>query len=115
MTGREPVGYTARERVWLTVLATFGLLGANGAFLYGVVRQPDAIAETLANPIAAAFVVEALVLTGVLAYLLSRWKVTRVHWAWFVLLSLVGSLAFALPAVLLMSGRRGGAQHPVHD
>lgn len=37
----------------------------------------------------------------VLAYLFRRWGVSRIPWPWFVLLSLVGSLLFALPAVLL--------------
>ncbi|MGB7219273.1 MAG: hypothetical protein WBD07_10740 [Vicinamibacterales bacterium] len=109
--------YTGRERFWLTVLAACGFLGINGVFLYSVLRQPDVMAATMANPVATAFVVEALVLTGVLAYLLARWKVSRVHWAWFVVLSLIGSIAFALPAVLLVTWRHDrpenrGAQEP---
>jgi hypothetical protein len=47
------------------------------------------------------FVVEALLLTGVLAYLLVKWQVTKLSRGWFVLLSLVGSLAFAIPVAVL--------------
>ena len=103
------ITYTARERAWLSVLALAGLLGLNGVFIYGVVTDPASVRDALANPVAAAFIVEALVLTGVLAYLLRRWGVTTLHWAWFVLASLIGGLAFALPVVLLM--RRDGRVH----
>jgi len=39
-------------------------------------------------------------------YLLTRWRVSRLSRAWSVLLSLLGSKAFALPIVLLWP-RRG--------
>ena len=55
----------------------------------------------MSNPVAAVFIIEALVLMGVFAYLLEKWSVTRLHWGWFVALSLAGGMAFALPVVLL--------------
>ena len=55
----------------------------------------------MSNPLALAFISEALVLVGVVAYLLSKWGVSRMSWQWFVILSLLGSIAFALPVVLL--------------
>jgi hypothetical protein len=99
------VVYSPRERFWLWVLAVFGISALNGTFIYTVVAQPNAVVEALANPMAAAFIVESLVLVGVLAYLLTRWKVSRMHWGWFVFLSLLGSIAFALPVALLASER----------
>jgi len=60
----------------------------------------------MANPIAAAFMAEALVLVGVFAYLLCKWRVSRLSWGWFVFLSLLGSMAFALPIALLWRGKR---------
>ena len=44
----------------------------------------------MTNPIAAAFIVEAMLLVGVFAYLLFKWRVTRLPWWWFVLFSLFG-------------------------
>lgn len=41
-----------------------------------------------------------------LAYLLARWKVSRLTWPWFVVLAVLGSMAFALPAAVLWPGRR---------
>ena len=98
------VTYNAHERFWLWVLGIFGLVGINGAFGYGLLH-PDVLEAALRNPVAAAFMVEALVLVGVFAYLLGKWGVSRLKWGWFVFLSLLGSLAFAIPVVLLFPRR----------
>jgi len=102
--------YSDRERFWLTVLAVVGLAAINGAFLYAVFFRPDQLRLAMTNPIAIAFIVEALLLTGALAYLLRRWKVAHLSAGWFIFLSLAGGLAFALPVVLLWgSGTKGNA------
>jgi hypothetical protein len=95
------MNYSYRERVCLWSIAALGGAGLNGIFAYSVFVDHTMIAATLANPLAMAFVVEALLLTGVLAYLLVKWQVTKLSRGWFVLLSLIGSLAFALPVAVL--------------
>jgi hypothetical protein len=87
--GRD-IEYSPRERFWLWTLAVFGIALVNGAFVHGLLFQPGTLADAMTNPIAAAFMVEALVLVGVFAYLLSKWKVNRLAWGWLVLLSLPG-------------------------
>jgi hypothetical protein len=94
--------YSPRERRWLWTLALVGLLGLNGIFLYAAARDPAALRAAMANPVSAAFIVEALVLTGAFAYLLAKWRVTGIHWGWFVAASLVGGLAFAVPVAILV-------------
>ncbi len=103
---RHAIGYTPTERFWLAALGVFGFFVVNGAFAYGLLFQPDAMTAAWTNPIAAAFMVEALVLVGVFAYLFERWGVSRLGWGWFVFLSLLGSMAFAIPVVLLFPKRR---------
>lgn len=98
--------YSRKERVALWALAGLGLLGINGTYLYGLFFVPGAHAEALGNPIAVAFMIEAFLLLGLLAYLLAKWRVTRLNSGWFVGLSLLGSIVFALPTVLLW-GKRG--------
>ena len=102
--------YSGPERFWLWTLCAFGFLAVNTAFIYGLLFQPSAIIDAFKNPVAAAFIVEAVVLMGVFAYLLAKWKVISLHWTWFVVLSLLGSMAFALPIVLLW---RRGTSTPV--
>jgi hypothetical protein len=101
--------YTARERTVLATVAVLGCLGLNGIFLYGTFFQPSMIEAAMSNPLAMAFIVEALVLTGLLAYLLAKWNVTALPWGWFVLLALAGSLAFAVPVAALWRRREGAA------
>lgn len=98
--------YSRSERSILVLVALSGLLGVNGAFLYGML-QPGVVKATLGNPLALAFIAEAFVLMILLAYLLGKWGVARLSWTWFVALSLLGSMAFALPVVLLWPRGRG--------
>ena len=44
---------------------------------------------------------------GLLAWLLGRAGVRRPTGRWFVVLSLVGSMAFSVPAAIWLLGRRG--------
>ncbi len=103
---QREIEYSAPERFWLWCLALFGFVAVNGAFFYGMLFQPEALANALANPIALAFMLEAFVLMGVFAYLLTKWGVSRLHWGWFVVLWFLGSMAFALPVVVLWRRRR---------
>jgi len=103
---QQSKNYTSRERFWLILLGILGFTLVNGAFFYGLIFQPDAMLNALTNPIAAAFIFESFVLVGVFAYLFERWGVSRLNWKWFVGLSLLGSMAFAIPVVLLFR-RRG--------
>ena len=105
------VGYSSRERFCLAVLAAFTFFGLNGAFVYGLLHRA-VLESALTNPLALAFILEALVLVGVLAYLLRKWGVSRLPWGWFVVLSLLGGLAFALPVVLLWSERVRKSEAP---
>lgn len=99
------IEYSRAERLWLWGLAVFGLVGINGVFLWCLLYRPEAVREAMANPVSAAFVVEALVLVGFLAWLFRKWGVSRLGWGWFVLLSFLGSMAFAIPVVLLFPRR----------
>lgn len=105
------IEYSPAERGWLTALAVAGFVGVNGAFFYGVIAQPGSLRAALTNPVSLAFLVEALLMLAALAYLLGKWGVSRLSWKWFLFLSLVGSMAFALPVVLLRQGR-GAAGAP---
>ena len=103
--------YSRRERAWLWTIAILGGIGLNGVFLDGVFIDPAMIAAAMGNWLALAFIAEALLLTGVLAYLLVKWQVTCLSRGWLVLLSLAGSLAFALPVAVLW--RRGTERREV--
>ena len=102
----EVVTYGPRERLFLWLLAVVGFVVLNSVFVYGLLVRPDWIREAQTNPVSAVFIAEAFILMGTFAYLLAKWKVSHLHWGWFVALSLIGSMAFALPIVLLWPRRR---------
>ncbi len=61
------VAYSARERFWLAVLALVGFGGLNGTFVWAMLVHPEMALSAYQNPVSAAFMVEALILVGVLA------------------------------------------------
>jgi len=97
----DAIAYTARERNALWLVAVTGVCALNGVFVYALAFRRDAITAALANPVSFAFIAEALLMTALLAYLLRKWNVSRLSWAWFVALALVGGLAFAVPVAAL--------------
>ena len=97
--------FTRSERLYLLVLAIVGLLGINGMFVWAMLARPEAVRDGLANPLALAFGAEAALLLVTLAWLFRKRRLTRLHWGWFVVLSLLGSLAFAVPVALLLPPR----------
>jgi len=109
----ERSSYSRRERFWLWLLAGVGLSGINGAFLLGL-TTPGALAQALSNPVSLAFIVEAFLMVGLLAYLMWKWDVARLTWPWFVALSLVGGLAFAVPVVILWRRPKKGGVDEVN-
>src|SRR5574339_1012255 len=93
MGASDPLGW--RERFVLVVIAAVGGLGLNGVFLYVVFVRRDLLDLALGDPVAWALMVEALMVTGLLAWVFARRAIGRLGALWFVVLSLAGGLAFS--------------------
>lgn len=93
--------YSKNEKLALVCVAGFGLLIINTAFLYCLFFDRALIWDSFRNPVSLVFIVETFLMLGLLSYLLEKWKVISISWKWFVVLSLLGSMAFALPVALL--------------
>jgi hypothetical protein len=89
----------------LLVVAVVGAVGLNGAFLYVLLARPDLFRVALADPIAWTLMIEALLVTAVFGWWLARKRRRRPGGLWFVVLSLLGGLAFSLPFVILAADR----------
>ena len=81
----------------LPLLALFGLVVPNGLFLYWLFYEYDGLVRVLQNKLAIAFIVDAFLTMGLLAYSFAKNPPGRVGWHWFVVLSLLGGLGFSLP------------------
>lgn len=98
---------TRFQRIVLLVVAFLALLGPNALYLYYAFTQPELNQEALNNPIALAFMIEAMMLLG-----LFLWFVYRVTRSWlsvllYLILAFLGSLAFSLPMFLFRVYRNG--------
>ena len=90
----------------LLVVALFGLLVPNGFFLYWLVNEFHGIRPIVANHLAMGFILDAFMAMIILAVYFARRPIGPVRWPAFVLLSILGGLAFSLPFYLWMNTHR---------
>lgn len=94
----------AQEKLLLT-LAVFGLIVPNGIFLYCSLFAPSLLHDALANPVALVFIAEAFLLMILFAWIIHREGFRSPGWLAFIVMSLLGSLAFSIPAFLYLASR----------
>lgn len=94
------------EKAALVVLAIFGALIPNGVFLYYFLTAPEVTQEALSNPISLVFISEAFLLMFVFAWLLRRYAIKRPGSIAFIVMSLLGSMVFSVPAALYLILRK---------
>ena len=93
-------------RFLLYAADVIGFFGLNGVFLFYLPLRPDVMTAALQNPIGLVFILEAFLMTGFVAWLISRLGLQKPVWPTFVALSVVGSIAFSVPAFLLLHLRQ---------
>jgi hypothetical protein len=89
----------------LLVLSFIGLIGPNGLFIYWMLHEYNGIAGVLQDKLALAFIADAFLALGILAYYFAKTPIGRVRWYWFVVLSLIGGLGFSVPFYLWLNNR----------
>jgi hypothetical protein len=82
------------------VCAIVGFLGVNLPFLYYMLFDKLVYNTAMMNGVALIFIVEAMLLMLFFAFLVARLGWKRPGWLWFIVLSLVGSMAFSVPLML---------------
>ena len=103
------------ENVWLILAAVVGMLVPGGLFLYWLAHDYSSWSAALSDRMAVAFFVDLLISTFLLAYLFARKPLGPVKWPWFVALSLLGTLAFAIPLFIWLNWRSVPAPKPSFD
>lgn len=92
----------------LLLLSLVGLLAPNGAFLWTALTDASSIWTAITDPIASALFLEAILLTALFAWLIHR-SGRRPGCLVFIVMSLLGSLAFSVPAWIWLNSRRSGS------
>lgn len=88
------------------IAAAIGLLGINGIFLYSIIFRPELVKEALGNLYAMVFIIEAFILLPLLCFLIAIARLKSPNWLGFLVLSLLGSLAFSIPFSILLWNRK---------
>ncbi len=83
----------------------FGLLGPNGVFIYYLLLRPDDFQAAMRNPLTLAFIIEAFLVTALLAVLIARTGLGKWGWKAFIALSLIGGLGFSVPLYALLGSK----------
>lgn len=90
----------------LLLLSLFGLFVPNGIFLYESVVKPDLVQQALGNPVALVFITEAFLLMFLFAWLIWHCGLGLRMAMLFILMSLLGSMVFSIPAMLYLASRQ---------
>ncbi len=95
---------SSQTRSFLLLLAGLGIVVPNGVFLWCLFADFDLVLAALRNPVALVFIAEAFLVMGLLAWLARRSGRGPGAGA-FIVMSLLGSLAFSVPAWLWLASR----------
>ena len=90
----------------LYIVAAIGFIGLNGAFVFFALTEPQIMTAALQNPISLVFILEAFLMMGFGAWLISKFEMKKPGGLAFVVMTMIGSLAFSLPAFLLLHARK---------
>ena len=94
------------DTTWLLILAIVGNLAPGLLFLYGLFHDySSSLVAALSYRFALAFLLDLVISTFLLAYLFARRPLGPVKWPWFVVLTFLGTLAFAIPLFLWLNWR----------
>lgn len=98
--------FTGTQRAGLIILSVIGIAVVNGIYIHSMLTDPVAVQQAMSNRVALAFMAEALLLMILCVMLIIKYRLKRPGWLGFIILSIIGSLAFSIPLSLLLWGRR---------
>lgn len=96
---------TQKPKTGYLIFAIIAFLVPNGLYLYFAITQPELNAEAMRNPIALAFMIEAMMLLGLFLVHVYRQTQSWVKVGLFLILSFIGSLAFSFPLYKYLESR----------
>ena len=99
---RLDIHHLGLSRPLLLTLAIVGFVLINCPFLYFAIIEKEIYEAALRNGIAVVFMAEAFLLMGGGAFLIWFLRLKNPGWIPFILLSLLGSLAFSIPLFLYL-------------
>ena len=102
----QNIRLTNAQKIILWCFSIVGLLVVNGLFLYTLFFKAELIGDAQQNLYSLAFIMEAFLLIPLFCFLIYVAKLNSPGWIGFLILSILGSLAFSIPFSILMWQRR---------
>jgi hypothetical protein len=96
---------TTIQQFVLLSIAAFGLFIPNGMFFYYLFNQFHSMNEVMNDLLALAFIIDAFMATGLLAWFFAKHPQGKYSWKVFVALSLIGGLGFSIPFFYYLNKR----------
>lgn len=93
-------------RTVLLLIAIVAALGPNGLYIYSSIQDPELNQKALANPVALAFMMEAMVLLAIFLWFVFQRTRSVIQVIVYLVLTFVGSLAFSFPFFLYVESSR---------
>lgn len=88
------------------LLSILGFLLINLPFLYFALFEKAVYDAAMSNGVALVFISEAILLMLLIAFLIAKLDLRKPGWLWFIVLSILGSMAFSIPFYLyIYSGK----------
>ena len=107
--------FSKREQTTLLVLAIAGLIIPNGIFLRYAFSDSDYMKQALGNPISLVFIAEAFFLMFLFAWLIRKMEIRKPTGFFFIVMSILGSMAFSVPASLYLAFRAKSDESSNHS
>jgi hypothetical protein len=98
--------------MWLIVIAGLGLSAPGGLFLYGLFHDHATVSAALSDHMALALFLDLAMSTFLFGWFFAQRPVGPLRWGWFVALSFLSTLAFAIPVYLWLNWRLTAAPRP---
>ncbi len=97
-------------KVFFLVASILGFLLINLPFLYYFSFEKLIYNAAMGNPVALVFIAEAFLLMFLFAFLIAKLRWKRPGWVLFIVFSILGSMAFAVPFILYLHLRKEGVE-----
>lgn len=96
----------AKYKTAFLIISIFGFTLINLPFLYYAFIDREVYFQAMNNGMALLFMTEAFLLMFFLAFLIAKMKIKKPGWLFFIIMSILGSLAFSIPFQLYLIARK---------
>ena len=104
------MNHLVRYKTTFLIISIIGFVVINLPFLYYALVEREVYSQAMSNGMALVFMSEAFLLMFFIAFLIAKTKMKKPGWIFFIVMSLLGSLAFSIPFQLYLIARKNESE-----